>query len=162
MANKGKPDDEPHLLKVIRGEVPSVLFGDRFMTDEAKRAAREAHEQASGAGWERLARRFRERRELKELRSEVERLKKSPKTKPAGFDGLKNKKLDLSMYFALAGLTDIQRSCASLIAEYRLTVSETARRLGKHRSTVQYHYRRALQKLEHARSSKGRTRPEVE
>jgi DNA-directed RNA polymerase specialized sigma24 family protein len=56
---------------------------------------------------------------------------------PMGFDGLGQKWMDLSRYFDAADLTERQRECASMRYEYRLSVTQIARRQGLHRKTVQ-------------------------
>ena len=72
--------NESHLLKVSRGEAPSIFFGDRFMTDAAKKKAKEAAESLAGEslakGVELLARRARQRREQKHLRARVDKLER--------------------------------------------------------------------------------------
>ena len=73
-----------------------------------------------------------------------------------GFEGLGQKKVDLSIYLDAAGLTDRQRDCFSMKLEYELSVAEIARRLGKHHSTVQYHLEAAGKRIEHARARESR------
>jgi hypothetical protein len=53
-----------------------------------------------------------------------------------GADELPQKREDMSRYFDAARLTDKQREVASLSWEYGLPVAQIARRLGKHRKTV--------------------------
>jgi hypothetical protein len=58
------------------------------------------------------------------------------------------KQTDLLNYFDAANLTDIQRTAISLTLEYGLPVNVIARRLGKHRSTVQENIAAAKRKLQ--------------
>lgn len=54
---------ESHLLKVIRGEAPSLFWGDRFMTDAAKEKMREAEADADDSARQAHARKLKEHRE---------------------------------------------------------------------------------------------------
>jgi len=56
---------------------------------------------------------------------------------PKAFDGLGQKKIELSEYLDGAKLTERQGECASMKYEYDLPVAEIARRLGVHHSTIQ-------------------------
>jgi DNA-binding CsgD family transcriptional regulator len=82
----------------------------------------------------------------------------SRKRSPRGFDGLGQKKSDISQYMDGARLTNLQHDCLSLRLEYGLPVTEIARRLEKHHSTVQYHLKRASEKIEHSRTYESRAR----
>lgn len=67
------------------------------------------------------------------------------------------KKQDLERYFD--GLTEIQKQCVSLAWEYGLRVTEIARRMGRHHSTVQEALDAAKKRIEIAQSvEKGRKR----
>lgn len=86
--------------------------------------------------------------------------KKAPvsgrKRQPKGFEGLGKKRNDMSKYTDLAKLTDMQQDCFSLKFEHDLRVTEIARRLGKHHSTVQYHIIKAKEKIDQGRGNQGR------
>ena len=72
---------------------------------------------------------------------------------PKGYDGLPQKKTDLSKYIDGARLTERQRDCFSLKYEYRLPEPQIAMRLGlKHHSTVQEHIALAKAKVDMARN----------
>ena len=68
---------------------------------------------------------------------------------PKGFDGLGQKQTDLSQYIDASDLTDRQRDCSSMRWEYRLPLTEIARRLGRNRSTVEEHLAAARKRLQH-------------
>lgn len=74
-------------------------------------------------------------------------LEELPAPEPLG-----SKKQDLSRYMDAANLTKPQRECFSLRFEHGLSLTEVARRLKKHRSTVQQHIRAAEIKMETQRA----------
>ncbi len=61
---------------------------------------------------------------------------------------LGRKKVDLSRYMDRARLSDRQRECFSLTNEYGYKQIVIARRLNLHHSTVQYHIKRANDRIE--------------
>lgn len=64
---------------------------------------------------------------------------------------LGRKKVDYSRYMDRAGLTDRQRECFSLSNEYGYKQTDIARKLKLHHSTVQYHIKRAYDRIERSR-----------
>lgn len=72
------------------------------------------------------------------------------------FNGLGKKKHDLSSYLESSKLTDRQRDCLSMKWEYELRVSEIARRLGIHRSTVEEHIKAGTDALDNERGAEHR------
>jgi hypothetical protein len=67
-----------------------------------------------------------------------------------GADDLPQKKCDMEHFFDAAKLTDKQREVASLSWEYELKVAQIARRLGKHRKTVDELLAAAQKKVDEA------------
>jgi predicted DNA-binding protein (UPF0251 family) len=65
---------------------------------------------------------------------------------PKGFEGLGKKKCDL--HFDCATLTNRQRNCLSMKFEYELAITDIARRLDVHHSTVQESLGAAQKKLQ--------------
>lgn len=93
----------------------------------------------------------RQKRKIEELEKKVAVLEKlAPFDGPKGLQGLGKKKTDLSRYFAC--LTEKQSLVASMKWEYELSTSEIARRLDKHRKTIQYLLDRAQVKMDKFRS----------
>jgi DNA-directed RNA polymerase specialized sigma24 family protein len=82
---------------------------------------------------------------------------------PKGLEKLPRKKQDLSRYLDSANLTEKQRLYASLCLEYGLPIAEIARRLDRHRSTIQEGLGRARVKLNTAsKKSKSRRSPRTD
>jgi len=63
------------------------------------------------------------------------------------------KKMDLSKYFDGAGLTEAQYEVATLAWEYELPISEIARRLGRHRKSIEERLASAKKRIAQASSS---------
>ncbi len=71
----------------------------------------------------------------------------APEKKPIGFEGLKQKKQDLSRYLDAADLTQRQNQCLSMKLEYELSYRNIGQRLGISQSTVDEHIRSGTAKL---------------
>lgn len=71
--------------------------------------------------------------------STSQKSKQGTAPEPKGFDGLGQKKMDLSQYLDIPGLSERQRDCLSMKLEYGLPVAQIARRLGLNRRTVDEH-----------------------
>jgi hypothetical protein len=82
-----------------------------------------------------------------------DRLTESKGSKRKGADALPPKKHDMSNFLDGAKLTDAQREVAILAWEYELSVSEIARRLGKHRASIEERLSAAQKKVNEAQSS---------
>jgi len=84
-------------------------------------------------------------KQLSELKKELDTLKAT--RKPPRRGKLPPIKLHLSRYYVLADLTELQRECHSLRYERGLKLTDVARRMGLHHSTVQEHIKEADSRL---------------
>jgi len=82
--------------------------------------------------------------QLHAIEKRISELEKSDRKKPGRLPVKKN---DYSEIFDQAKLTHRQMEVASLKYEFELPTAEIARKIGRHRSTVQEHLERAISKM---------------